>query len=59
MHLRQETLREDAEIAMRAMLTSYIETQKHGAATKIKSHFKEYIWLDICYTLIKITIHYQ
>ena len=35
MHLRQEPIREDAEIAMRSMLRSYIETQKYGPAKRI------------------------
>lgn len=36
MHLRQETIRQDAEVAIRAMLRSFIETQKYSTARKIE-----------------------
>lgn len=35
MHLRQETTREDAEVAIRTVVKSFIETQKHGTANKL------------------------
>lgn len=43
MHLRQETIREDAEVAIRTMLKSFIETQKHGTAKKIEKELKFYL----------------
>jgi hypothetical protein len=43
MHLRQETIREDAQIAIRTMMKSFIETQKHGTAQKLTREFKFYL----------------
>jgi hypothetical protein len=40
MNFRQEPIREDAEIAIRTMLKSYIETQKHGPGSKIAKEFQ-------------------
>lgn len=44
MHLRQEPIRQDAEVAIRSMLKSFIETQKHSAATKIMKEFNTFMW---------------
>lgn len=43
MHLRQETVREDAEIAIRTMMKSFIETQKQGTARALEKKFKNYM----------------
>jgi hypothetical protein len=43
MHLRNETIREDADVAIKVMLRSYIETQKHGPGHKIEKEFKFYL----------------
>jgi hypothetical protein len=43
MHLRQETNREDAEIAIRTMMKSFVETQKHGTAKKLEKEYKFYL----------------
>jgi hypothetical protein len=40
MNFRQEPIREDAEVAIKAMLKSFIETQKHGPGTKIAKDFQ-------------------
>lgn len=42
MNFRQEPIREDAEIAIRTMLKSYVETQKHGPGSKIDKEFAVY-----------------
>ena len=43
MHLRSETIREDAQVAMRIMLRSFIETQKHSTAAKIERDMRFYL----------------
>lgn len=43
MHLRQETTREDAEIAIKTMMKSFVETQKHGTAKKLEKEYKFYL----------------
>jgi hypothetical protein len=40
MHLRNETIREDATVAIQVMLLSYLETQKAGPARKMEQEFK-------------------
>jgi hypothetical protein len=40
MHLRAETDEEDARVAIRVMLESFIETQKHSTAETLKKKFK-------------------
>lgn len=36
MHLRNETNREDAHVAIRTMFRSFVETQKHSTATRLR-----------------------
>jgi hypothetical protein len=45
MHLRQETIREDADVAIRTILQSFIETQKHGKARILQKELLRYTWL--------------
>ena len=43
MHLRQETNQRDADVAIKVMLRSFIETQKHAAAVKIEKETRMYL----------------
>lgn len=43
MHLRQEPIREDGEVAIRVMLKSFVETQKHGPGVKITKEFQNFL----------------
>ena len=43
MHLRHETNRIDAQVAISVMLRSFIETQKHGTARKLEKETRNYL----------------
>lgn len=43
MNFRQEPIREDAEVAIKTMLKSFVETQKHGPGTKIANEYRMFL----------------
>lgn len=46
MHLRNETIIQDADFAMSMMMQTFVETQKHSVAERIRKTFKNYLYSD-------------
>lgn len=46
MHLRNETTIEDADFAISMMMQTFVETQKHSVAERIRKTFKNYLNCD-------------
>ena len=43
MHLRSEVEKSDVEIGIAVLLESFIQTQKHSSASKLKKSFAKYL----------------
>ena len=43
MHLRSEVEKQDVETGIAVLLESFIQTQKHSSATKLKKEFSKYL----------------
>jgi DNA replicative helicase MCM subunit Mcm2 (Cdc46/Mcm family) len=43
MHLRSEVKKEDVDVAIRVMLRSFVQTQKHSVAKLIEQKFRQYL----------------
>jgi len=43
MHLRPEVKKEDVQAAIRVMLQSFIQTQKHSVSKLIQQKFKQFL----------------
>lgn len=43
MHLRPEVRQEDVKLAIRVMLRSFVQSQKHSLSKLIQNKFKEYL----------------
>ena len=43
MYLRSEVKREDAQVAIKVMMNSFIQTQKHSVAKLIQNKFRVFL----------------